>query len=96
MSVGQNKDKSSYNNNGSNDNADYSQNDKPFPNISMPENLPVLYSDFFLVYSNDSGVVLNFAQSTGPVNQQNIVARIGVSKEYAKKIIEVLKKQVNS
>ena len=58
--------------------------------VKLPGNVPVLYSDSTFLTINDYGVVLDFAQRVGPTNQQNIVARIGMSKEHARILIERL------
>jgi hypothetical protein len=51
---------------------------------------PVLYSDSFFISSNEFGVTLDFAQRVGPTNQQQVVSRIGMSVEHARKMIEVI------
>lgn len=51
---------------------------------------PILYSDSVFVGSNDFGVTLDFAQHLGPTEQQQVVARIGMSIEHAKKMIQVI------
>lgn len=58
----------------------------------MPEELKVSYTDMLHVTVNDYGVVMNFMQGTGPGNQPMIVSRLGMSKEHAKSVLEVLQK----
>ena len=42
------------------------------------------------VMVNNYGVVVNFMQSAGPSNQPLAVSRIGMSKEHAYSLLEVL------
>lgn len=58
--------------------------------VNLPGNVPVLYSDSTFLTINEFGVVLDFAQRLGPTDQQNIVARLGMSREHAKILIERL------
>lgn len=58
--------------------------------VKLPDSVAVLYSDSTFFTISDYGVVLDFAQRMGPTNQQNIVARIGMSKEHARVLIEKL------
>lgn len=58
--------------------------------VKLPGNIPVLYSDSTFLTINDYGVVFDFAQRMGPTNRQNVVARIGMSKEHARILIEKL------
>ena len=52
----------------------------------------IVYTDMIQVMINNYGVVMNFMQSSGPSNQPLAVSRIGMSKEHARSVIEVLKK----
>lgn len=58
--------------------------------INMNGNIPILYTDSVFVTTNQYGLVFDFAQSMGPTNQQNIVARMGMSKEHARALLRVL------
>ena len=58
--------------------------------VNLPNNIAVLYSDSTWLTIDQYGVVLDFAQKMGPTNQQNIVARVGMSKEHAKILIDKL------
>jgi hypothetical protein len=57
-------------------------------NIDAKET-PVLYCDNFFISSTNYGVTFDFAQQVGPSNQQ-VVARVGLSFDHARKIIEVI------
>jgi len=54
-----------------------------------PGQTPVLYTDSVFVTSNEFGLVLDVAQNI-PGNQQNIVARFGMSFDHAKKLVQVM------
>lgn len=58
----------------------------------MPVDNRVVYTDMVNVMANNFGVVMNFMQTGGADNQQVAVARIGMSKEHARSVIEVLQK----
>jgi hypothetical protein len=62
--------------------------------VNITNNQPVLYTDSVFVTSGRFGVVLDFAQAVGSTNQQNVVARIGMSKEHALALLNVLEKKV--
>lgn len=55
-----------------------------------PVATPVLYTDNVLLNTNEDGVVLDIAQRIGSSNQSNVVARIGMSREHAKKLVTEL------
>jgi len=55
-----------------------------------PTRVPVLYTDSVNVGSTDYGLVLNVAQFMPDGKQQFVVARIGMSFEHAKKLVEVM------
>lgn len=59
--------------------------------VNIPANVSILYTDSVYIHSNQFGVVFDFAQNVGPTNKQNIVARVGMSKEHAKVMLKVLK-----
>lgn len=59
-------------------------------NFNVPNNLPVLFSDSIGLTSSKFGLVFDFGQRVGPTDQVNIVARIGLSKEHAEALIQVL------
>ncbi len=54
-----------------------------------PMQTPVLYTDSTFVSASEFGLVLDVAQNMNG-QQQNIVARIGMSFDHAKKLIDVL------
>ena len=60
-------------------------------NINL-DTTPVLYTDNVLMTVNPDGVVLDFCQRLGKTNQVRVVARIGMSREHAKKFIAQLER----
>lgn len=61
--------------------------------INIPGDQPVLYTDMVQVMSNQYGVVLHFLQLT-PNQQATVVSRIGMSKEHAQSLLELLKRNL--
>ncbi len=57
-----------------------------------PVTTPVLYTDNVIINTSEEGVVLDIAQRIGSSNQSNVVARIGMSQEHAKKLVKELGK----
>ncbi len=54
------------------------------------DSTPILYTDNINMTTNENGVVLNVMQALGPTNQVRIVARVGMSRDHAKKFVERL------
>jgi len=50
----------------------------------------VLFTDIVDVVVNNYGVVMNFMQNTGPNSSPVTVARVGMSREHAKSVLEIL------
>ncbi len=57
----------------------------------MPTDARIVYTDMVHVMVNNYGVVMNFMQGAGPNNQPLAVARVGMSHEHAKSVLEVLR-----
>ncbi len=80
--------------------AGYSQaEDKETTNQQLggqPMDLRIVYTDMLHVSVNDYGVVMNFLQSSGLGNQPLAVSRVGMSKEHARYMIEILQNSLNS
>ena len=62
--------------------------------ISVPGDVKILYSDSAIVHSNKFGLILDFAQQVGP-GQQMVVSRIGMSREHARALLEVLARHLD-
>jgi hypothetical protein len=62
--------------------------------ISVPNqtsnNSPILFTDVVDIMVNNYGVVMNFMQSSGPNAKPSTVARIGMSREHAKSVLQIL------
>ena len=52
----------------------------------------IVYTDMLQVMVNNYGVIMNFMQGAGSNNQPLAVARVGMSKEHARTVIDVLQK----
>lgn len=66
------------------------------PNVQLglaADKTPILYTDSVFINSNQYGIVFNVAQSIDNQNQQ-IVARIGMSRDHAAALAEVLAKHL--
>jgi transcriptional regulator with XRE-family HTH domain len=57
--------------------------------ITKPEN-QILFTDVVDVTVNNYGVVMNFMQGTGPSSAPHSVARVGMSREHAKSVLQIL------
>ena len=71
------------------------QEEKPQMAVNIDaKSTPVLYADSFFVSSTDFGITFDFAQRVGPTNQQQVVSRVGMSFEHARKILEVIQEHL--
>lgn len=61
----------------------------------MPLDARIVYTDMVHVMVNNYGVVMNFMQGAGPNNQPLAIARIGMSKEHAKSVLNVLQETLD-
>jgi transcriptional regulator with XRE-family HTH domain len=57
-----------------------------------PHDARIVYTDMLQVMVNNYGVIMNFMQGAGPGNQPLAVSRVGMSKEHAKTVIDVLQR----
>lgn len=60
-----------------------------------PNDAKIVYTDMVHVMVNNYGVVLNFMQTSGPNNQPMAVSRVGMSREHAQSVLDVLKQTLN-
>ena len=51
---------------------------------------PVLFTDVVDILVNNYGVIMNFMQNSGPGTAPTSVARVGMSREHAKSILQIL------
>jgi transcriptional regulator with XRE-family HTH domain len=74
------------------------QNDQNFnkPGVSvLPSDVRIVYTDTVHVVVNNFGVVMNFMQMGGPIGQPLMVSRVGMSKDHARSVLEVLKQTLD-
>lgn len=50
----------------------------------------VLFTDIVDIVVNNYGVVMNFMQNTGPGKQPATVAKVGMSRDHAKSVLQIL------
>lgn len=55
-----------------------------------PVGAPILFTDVVDIMVNNYGVVMNFMQSSGPNHKPNSVAKVGMSREHAKSVLQIL------
>lgn len=57
----------------------------------FPADARIVYTDMVHVMVNNYGVVMNFMQGAGPGTQPLAVSRIGMSREHAQSVLDVLR-----
>lgn len=62
--------------------------------VFTPMDARIVYTDVVHVSANNYGVVMNFMQGAGPNGQALAVARIGMSREHAESVIDILQKKL--
>lgn len=60
-----------------------------------PHDARIVYTDMIQVMVNNYGVIVNFMQGAGPSNKPLAVSRVGMSKEHARSVLEVLQKTLD-
>ncbi len=60
--------------------------------VVLPSDTRIVYTDMVHVMVNNYGVIMNFMQTAGPNSQPLAVSRIGMSKEHAQSVLEILQK----
>lgn len=63
--------------------------------LVTPVDNRIVYTDVVHVVVNSYGVVMNFLQSSGPKNQPLAIARIGMSREHATSVLNILQKTLS-
>ena len=54
------------------------------------EDDPIVYTDMVQIMVNNYGVIMNFMQGAGSKNRPLAVARVGMSKEHARSVLQLL------
>ncbi len=52
------------------------------------DSTPILFTDNVMINTNPDGVTLNFMQQLMNTNQLRVVARVGMSREHAKRFVK--------
>lgn len=55
-----------------------------------PEKTPILYTDMIFINVNEDGAMFDICQKMGNSNQYQVVTRVGMSREHAKKLVKNL------
>jgi transcriptional regulator with XRE-family HTH domain len=63
--------------------------------IVMPNDARIAYTDMAHVVANQYGVVINFMQTNGPGTQPMVVARLGMSRDHAKSLVDLLQRTLS-
>jgi transcriptional regulator with XRE-family HTH domain len=59
-------------------------------NTTEPADNKIIFTDVVDVTVNNYGVVMNFMQGAGPGKDPNSIARVGMSREHAKSVLQIL------
>ncbi|CAN5610699.1 hypothetical protein BH23PAT2_BH23PAT2_06410 [soil metagenome] len=62
----------------------------------LPNDAKILYTDVMHAIATANGITVNFMQSAGPMGKPMIVSRVGMSKEHAKSMIELLQRIIDA
>ncbi|OGL34905.1 hypothetical protein A3F65_02140 [Candidatus Saccharibacteria bacterium RIFCSPHIGHO2_12_FULL_47_16b] len=65
-------------------------NPQPQPSAATKTSQQIIFTDVVDVIVNNYGVVMNFMQSSGPNSNPAPVARVGMSREHAKSVLQIL------
>lgn len=58
--------------------------------VTVPAEQKVMYTDVVDVMVNNYGVVINFMQSSGPTKPATTIAKVGMSRDHAKSVVQIL------
>ncbi len=64
--------------------------------IVTPQDLKIVYTDMVHVAVNNYGVIMNFMQGAGQNSQPLAIARVGMSREHALSVLEVLQQTLSA
>lgn len=62
--------------------------------INVPADVKILYSDSAWVTASNYGIVMDFAQIMGNPSKQQVVSRVGMSREHAEALLGVLQQKI--
>ncbi len=63
--------------------------------VTLASSAPIVYTDMVHVMVNNYGVVMNFMQTAGNSQQPMAISRIGMSREHAQSVLEILQKTLS-
>jgi len=63
--------------------------------IEVPKGTPVLYTDSAFVTLSQYGIVIDYAQTLASTNQQQVVARLGMSIDHAEALVKILSQKIS-
>lgn len=75
-------------------NLDRTSVEKGAVEISIPGDMPVLYSNAVFITADDYGVILDFAARLGSTGKHNVISRVGMSLSHAEDLLRVLKNNI--
>lgn len=55
-----------------------------------PNEVKIFYTDMIFMNTNEDGVIFDICQKVGSTNQMQVVSRIGMSRNHAKKFVKKL------
>jgi transcriptional regulator with XRE-family HTH domain len=67
-----------------------SDNSSPQNSSKKSDTKPILFTDVVDIMVNNYGVIMNFMQSGGPNSKPHSVSRVGMSREHAKSVLQIL------
>jgi hypothetical protein len=65
-------------------------NDNPAKETQNSMDNKIIFTDVVDIAVNNYGVVMNFMQSSGPNAQAMVISRVGMSREHAKSVLQIL------
>lgn len=68
----------------------------PQPVVILPLDTRTIYTDSANVMINEKGVVINFMQNSGIAGKQLSAAKVGMSLDQARRVLDVLDKSIKS
>ncbi len=60
--------------------------------VAMPGDIRIVYTDMVHIMANDFGIVMNFMQTAGLGGHPLAIARVGMSRDHAQSVLELLQK----
>ena len=74
------------------DSDDAGPSDDVRTSMIIPIDVRVIYTDVVHIVANDAGLVMNFLQGGANSMQPLVISRVGMSRDYAEHVLEMLQK----